>query len=263
MKENILMDSFDALPLGFLQLDGKNRIMKWNRWMEINTGFSRHDVLDSSIEALYPGHKSIPEIIGKVRRSEGQPLILSQLLHSYFLPVRLEETNGPGATFSFTLPMKWQGEKGLNPKVNFQQTDDSKSANSLDILLVEDHPLNRKLTAAQLKKLGHRSSYVVDGSECLDILKREKFDMVLMDLQMPVMDGYEAAQRIRKGEAGKGNKYLPIIAVSANASATARERCFDVGMNDYFSKPVKLSILKTALDYWCSSINREKRIEVA
>ena len=173
----------------------------------------------------------------------------------------LESSNGPGATFSFTLPVELRAEASHSPFDQFSVTEQKEvSIAPLNILLVEDHPLNRKLTAAQLKKLGHRSIFAQDGRESLELLSREKFDLVLMDLQMPVMNGYEASRRIRQGEAGEDNRNLPIIAVSADASALARERCLIAGMNDYFSKPIKMSTLKSVLDYWCSGQNKEEPV---
>ncbi len=176
----------------------------------------------------------------------------------------IEPSTGIGVTFSFTFPVE------LNAAESRRLVDQSEEpegkeppVESLNILLVEDNPLNRKLTAAQLKKLGHRSVFAQDGREGIRLLELEDFDLVIMDLQMPVMDGYEASRRIRAGEAGENNRNLPIIAVSADASSMARERCAIAGMNDYFSKPIKMDTLKNAIEIWCSGKNRSVSMATA
>jgi len=174
----------------------------------------------------------------------------------------LDEECQTGATFHFTLPAGIRQGDSLNGYVKLNGSTEKEPTKALSILLVEDHPLNRKLTAAQLKKLGHRSSFAQDGRECLQLLTREKFDLILMDLQMPVMDGYEAARRIRSGEAGSSNRQLPIIALSADASSLAQERCMVAGMNDYYSKPLTMNNLKIALQPWYSETKRANPAEL-
>ncbi len=175
----------------------------------------------------------------------------------------LDDDCQTGATFHFTLPAGIQEGDSFNSDIKINGSTGKEATKALSILLVEDHPLNRKLTAAQLKKLGHSSSFAQDGRECIQVLAREKFDLILMDLQMPVMDGYEAASRIRNGEAGSSSQWLPIIAISANASNLAQERCMEVGMNDYFSKPVTMSNLKKALEYWTTKAKQANPRELA
>jgi len=105
------------------------------------------------------------------------------------------------------------------------------------ILLAEDNPINRMLTVRLLEKRGHRVAVAVDGREALDWLARESFDLVLMDIQMPQMDGFEATAAIREQEKTTGD-HLPIIAMTAHAMKGDRERCLEAGMDAYLSKPV-------------------------
>lgn len=110
---------------------------------------------------------------------------------------------------------------------------------SLKVLLVEDHPVNQKLALGLLEKWGHHSTLANHGQEALDILAEQHFDVILMDMQMPIMGGIEATQRIRLKEETLGLPRVPIIAMTANAMQGDRDACLASGMDDYLSKPIK------------------------
>jgi PAS domain S-box-containing protein len=116
----------------------------------------------------------------------------------------------------------------------------------LRLLLAEDNATNRLLAVTLLEKMGHRVAVAVNGTEALDLLARESFDAVLMDVQMPEMDGFEATGQVRAGERGTG-RHLPIIAMTAHAMKGDRERCLEAGMDGYVSKPVQAAELAQAL----------------
>ncbi len=109
----------------------------------------------------------------------------------------------------------------------------------LRILVAEDNAVNQKLIAGLLRRLGYQPQIVGHGLACLEALRRDSYDLVLMDCQMPVMDGYEATQHIRRGEAGDQHRNLRIIALTAAAMAGDRERCIEAGMSDYLTKPIQ------------------------
>ncbi len=115
------------------------------------------------------------------------------------------------------------------------------------ILLVEDNEVNRVLALELLQEEGYLISVANNGQEALEMLGKEIFDCVLMDCQMPVMDGYEATRKIRKS----GNT-IPIIAFTANAMSGDKKKCIDAGMSDYISKPFKFMELTYLLDKWIS-----------
>jgi PAS domain S-box-containing protein len=109
----------------------------------------------------------------------------------------------------------------------------------LRILVAEDNAVNQKLIAGLLRRLGYQPQIVGHGLACIDALNRDRYDLVLMDCQMPEMDGYEATGRIRRGEAGEHHRSLRIIALTAAAMAGDRERCLEAGMDDYLTKPIQ------------------------
>ena len=123
------------------------------------------------------------------------------------------------------------------------------------VLLVEDNPVNRQVAMLQLQKLGCAAAAVNDGREALEILQRAGHDIVLMDVNMPEMDGYETAREIRRREAVARPSPGPaaavyIIALTANAMQGTREKCLAAGMNDYVTKPVRLAELREAMERW-------------
>eukprot|EP01133_Synstelium_polycarpum_P015153 gene15155-17936_t len=115
------------------------------------------------------------------------------------------------------------------------------------ILLVEDNPVNQLVAKGMLGKLGCEVIVAAHGGEALKLLEEQGFDMVLMDCNMPVMDGYEASRQIRRS--GRWPD-LPIVALTANAMSEERERCRAAGMNDYLAKPFRREELKALLDLW-------------
>jgi CheY-like chemotaxis protein len=125
------------------------------------------------------------------------------------------------------------------------------------VLLVEDNPTNRLVATRMLGKLGLTVDQAADGSEALQKLRECHYDLVLMDCQMPVMDGYEATRRIRLGEAGEAAGNVAIIAMTANALIGDRERCLDVGMDEYLAKPVKRPELEAKIGQWLRRAHRE------
>ncbi len=121
------------------------------------------------------------------------------------------------------------------------------SSRSLRILLAEDNLINRRVASGILNKAGHTVVAAHDGAEALAWLDREAFDLVLMDVQMPVMDGFEATRRIRQIEAERGG-HVPIAAMTAHAMKGDRERCLEAGMDDYVSKPIDAAQLLGAIE---------------
>ncbi|MGZ3778456.1 MAG: response regulator, partial [Mucilaginibacter sp.] len=126
----------------------------------------------------------------------------------------------------------------------------------MEILIAEDNHVNQKLTIHILEKLGYKPQVVSNGHEVIDAVARKKYDMILMDVQMPEMDGLEATQFIREHSAKEDQPV--IIAMTANAMPEDREICMRAGMNDYLSKPMKLSEIMAVLEKWAEERKPEK-----
>ena len=141
------------------------------------------------------------------------------------------------------------------------QSREIRSASKLRILLAEDSPINQKVAVNQLHNLGFKVDVVANGQEVLDLLETIPYDIILMDCQMPILDGYSTSRQIRDREASSNYKAskMIIIALTANATREDRDRCLDSGMDDFLGKPVRKQDLEKKLDYWTQILaNRDK-----
>ena len=158
--------------------------------------------------------------------------ISNRLIHLMGGKMGLDSEPGVGSEFYFSLPLA----TGPATKTCAAAAQPPR-AEPLDILLAEDNPINQRLAIRLLEREGHRVTLVENGQETLDALEKARYDLVLMDMQMPGLDGLEATRRIRQQEAGWA--HLPIIALTANAYAEDRERCLLVGMDGFVGKPIR------------------------
>ncbi|MEO8125550.1 MAG: response regulator [Bryobacteraceae bacterium] len=126
----------------------------------------------------------------------------------------------------------------------------------LRILLAEDNPVNQKVARALLETQGHSVVVASNGLEALEVFRPEAFDVILMDVQMPGMNGYDATRAIREPENGTG-RHIPIVAMTAHAMKGDRENCLNAGMDDYITKPIHLKELIAVLDRWQGHASRE------
>jgi CheY-like chemotaxis protein len=121
-----------------------------------------------------------------------------------------------------------------------------KKDKKIHILVAEDNPVNQKVAAMMLEKMGCAVDGVADGQEALDAIKKLPYDLILMDVQMPVMDGLTATRKIRELF---GDKVI-IVAMTANAMPGDKEKCLKAGMNDYIAKPVRTGDLQKVIEKW-------------
>ena len=165
---------------------------------------------------------------------------------------------GRGSTFWFTTRFErctGSEVEQLVQRSNMQAAVASSSANrNARILLAEDNIINQKVAQGILNQLGFKCDVVANGEEAVQALEMIDYDLVLMDCQMPDMNGFEAAAMIRSPDSEVCNHDVPIIAMTANAMKGDREKCLASGMNDYLSKPVKNSELAEMLDRWLAGV---------
>jgi PAS domain S-box-containing protein len=161
----------------------------------------------------------------------------------------IESTVGQGTTCSADIPLPISDRMISKRTVSEDMTVVTNKAN---ILIVEDDKICAILANAYMKKMGIAAQTAKNGKEAIHTLKTGNFNLVLMDCQMPVMDGYEATRAIRSGAAGEENKSIPIIAQTAYAMRDDEIKCLEYGMNDYISKPLDYHNLVFLLNKWLS-----------
>ena len=159
----------------------------------------------------------------------------------------LEVESVPGAGSLFTATVRVAVAPDPAPAPPSAPGPAAAPAGSLRLLVCEDDALNQSLIRAMAGKLGHEACFAANGKLGLAALETDRFDAILMDLQMPVMDGYETVRRIRENEAASGRRRTYIIAVTAHALSGEAERCHAAGMDDYLTKPVSMNVLQSAL----------------
>lgn len=210
-----------------------------------NSAILQFSVVDTGIgipkDKIRNLFESFSQIDGSITRKYGGTglglAISKQLIEMMHGEIVVESIEGKGSSFIFTIQLNVSAHKShLEDNESF---DIPTSEKKLKILLVEDDKINQMVTIALIEKQGHSIELANNGIEAISKYKNEKFDLILMDIQMPEMDGIEATKKIRAYELN-GNEYTPIIAVTAHAVQGDRERFLESGMDDYISKPLDI-----------------------
>jgi PAS domain S-box-containing protein len=178
------------------------------------------------------------------RRSNGTGLGLSicrKLIDLMGGTIHVTSQPAKGSRFWFDIEVPCAGHERAAPSVP-QESSDMSRARGAKVLLVEDNPVNRQFALAVLKSVGAVVTVAVDGSQAVKLAAEAEHDLILMDCQMPVMDGYEATRRIRAA-----GITTPVIALTANAMEGDRDRCAAAGMDDYLAKPIRPDTLRAAV----------------
>ncbi|OPY05425.1 MAG: Autoinducer 2 sensor kinase/phosphatase LuxQ [Syntrophus sp. PtaB.Bin001] len=201
--------------------------------------------------------------------------IAGQLVSMMGGTIGVESTLGKGSVFRFTARLEKQDQPSGTANLDSQllpassqspdKPADQEKFSGCRILLVEDNPVNQTLSQAMLEYFDCRVDLADDGLEALERVAGERYDLILMDCQMPRMDGYKATEAIRKQEADSGangnSRHVPIVALTAHALEGDKESCLAAGMDDYLSKPFKAEELYAILSRWLIS-SPEEKIEI-
>ncbi len=172
--------------------------------------------------------------------------ICSRLVRLMGGRIWVDSEPGQGSAFHFTVTLN--EPRLAAPAAQPLSAPAAKASGAAhDVLVVEDHVVNQQLALLLLKSWGHRVVLAGNGQEALDQLERRSFDVIFMDMQMPVMDGLEATRQIRERERSRGQSYTPIIAMTANAMAEDQAACLDAGMDEFISKPFKAQAVQEKL----------------
>lgn len=180
--------------------------------------------------------------------------------------IGLQSEEGVGSIFWFTVPLQVAESPALapsQPEKTYEQAPPEAPVAEIQasVLIVEDNQLMSKLLSNLLNKLGYTSEIANNGTEALTKLENSKYFAILMDCQMPVMDGYATTKIIRKHEESSGS-HVPIIAMTASALTGDREHCLAAGMDDYISKPVDRTLLKAILQRWFIEYSQQQDREL-
>ena len=210
---------------------------------------------DVAIIAASPDAGDAQELARELRARAGeQGLFVVALLD---IGERIAERNGDNGGFDASVgkPIKQSrlydalaGIQAERSPVEAEEDVESGSLLGMQVLIAEDNPVNQQVLLRQAQRLGLVAEAVDNGQAALDALAARSYDVVLMDCQMPIMDGYAATRRIRELEAASGGQRLPIVAVTANAMREDFDRCRESGMDDFVAKPVTLAALANAIE---------------
>ncbi|MBI9037873.1 MAG: response regulator [Bacteroidales bacterium] len=215
----------------------------------VDTGIG---ILEREKQHLFKTYSQLEDSTSRKYGGTGLGLAISKKLsHLMGGEIGVESEIGVGSTFWFTIVLEKPSEIESKADYKISQTIDPQSK-PLSVLLVEDNLLNQKFASATLRKQGHKIDIAENGKIAIEKFEKNEYDLILMDIQMPIMDGITASRKIREIEDERNSKdKVKILAVTAYAMENDRQKCLDAGMNEYLTKPFKP-------DELCNMINKLK-----
>jgi CheY-like chemotaxis protein len=199
------------------------------------------------IERLFDPFEQVDSSMSRKYGGTGLGLAISKnLIEMMGGSIGCNSEYGTGSVFWCELPLPPSSETQMQG----ERSSIISTLRPLHILIVDDVKVNLIVLSSMLQQWGHFIGTASSGVQALELLKTHQYELVFMDCQMPEMDGYECTRRVRLPETQVLNPHIPIIAVTAHAMAGDKERCLASGMDDYISKPISSSELKSKLERW-------------
>ena len=222
-----------------------------NNTVRINVCDTGQGISKQNLKQLYEPFNRLGAEKGKTEGTGIGLIITKQLIELMGGKLGVESTAGKGSTFWVEMKASFNNGDSCNMTNTEKPCDDLNSASScgIQILVVEDNMINQEVILRQMEVLGYAPEFADNGVEALDKLKNKNYDIILTDIQMPEMNGYELTHAIRNNEKDS-NQHSTIIAITANAMQGDEQRCLESGMDDFISKPVDMNKLQQVLEKW-------------
>jgi len=267
MLNNLVSNAIKFTPRGTIRIDaGEVLEVDGKSMLEFSVTDTGIGIPKDKCDQLFRAFTQVDASVTRKYGGTGLGLsIVSKLAHLMGGSVGVNSFEGKGSRFWFRIPavpakegQERRKEERPFDVVSTPEPSPTAVKESSHILVVDDNAINQKLVAAFLKRLGWTFICVANGQEALDhIVDGGTPCLVLMDCQMPVLDGYEATEKIRSWEQSTSAKRVPIVALTANAFVEDRERCKAAGMDDFLTKPISIGILSSTLDKWLAGVTQD------
>ena len=254
---NLIGNAVKFTPAGAIEIRiksiKKNALSEKIRFEIEDTGIG---LSDQGISKLFKAFSQADSSTSRKYGGSGLGLsICKSLVENHGGQIGVDRNPIQGLTFWFTLTLSVPTKVPASQSVNDVSSVDPLLSSNLHVLVADDNQINQAIACATLKKMGVITTCAANGKEVLLALHDQAFDLVLMDCQMPDMDGYEATQWIRACDDWFAS--IPIVAMTANAVSGDRQKCLDSGMDDYISKPFNASTLKSMIVRWTTLVGRD------
>jgi CheY-like chemotaxis protein len=244
---NLLSNAVKFTDVGDVSVSISSKAKEYNKHQILfavkDTGIG---IPEDKLDQLFQPFSQVETSISSHRGGTGLGLTISKrLVELMGGKIWVESEPGKGSVFRFSIEAEVAQGLPFRLEVRAQSVENLAEQHPMRILVAEDVPSNQKVLVEMLKRMGYRADMAADGIEVLQALERQPYDLILMDIKMPEMDGIDAAKEIRRLWPNNGPK---IVAITAYAMEGDREKCIEAGMDDYIAKPVLKVELRAVLE---------------